>query len=799
MEPKQNNINGKQISFSQLINEYSVTIPIIQRDYAQGRESQNEVREAFLNELHKSLISDEPLNLDFVYGSIENGSLIPLDGQQRLTTLFLLHWYLGLKETKFDNFEKVILDSYGNCKFTYETRTSSRDFCNCLVKKKLDLMSFFENESSKYSLSDFIKNSSWFYLSWNNDPTIRSMLNMLDAIHDKFGEENAFYTKLTDNDRPLITFQFLRLDDYKLSDDIYIKMNARGKLLTNFETFKAWLQKQVKAKGFNITTNNWEVKLDVEWTDIFWENKDKDSFEIDKQFFSFFKLIFLFTYVESEKNKVETKHFVPIGYVHPFISELINQTNIKYSTLEKVLTEDNLNIIFKLFTYLENNGFYRLHKHLEILFGNEEYIQNRLIGTLNSNMNLWDRTYLYSFIIFILGKDKKIINYDNDELKQLFHWLRVTKNLIFNTIIDSTEVFTNAVTQLKTLFEKVKTNNFDIYNVLSTENIDLAFLSTNQLEEEKIKSKLITSDTVNDWESEFIKYENHSYFYGQIGFFLEYCSISEEKYNFDLFKKYASKVELIFSYDILKNKNYILERALLTKGNYLISKSYYNDGFCLPDHGTLRLREENWRRVFRTHSKLLKSLIDDVSSNDIKSELNRIINEYVAKVESGSENKDWRYYFIRSNEIIDYCKRRQIRKIGDDKITLLSKTQLNGYHAELFTYSFYLNFLNRIVDEYEPFTSVYYEESKSYDLPYIILSSYATNKDYTLKIYFVSSQYKMVLKLGNNDPGIETNLIKIITNAGFSLDGSEYVKFTPIHDELGLVSTLKKLCDELKK
>lgn len=799
MEPNQNNINGKQISFSQLINEYSVTIPIIQRDYAQGRESQNEVREAFLNELLISLINDEPLNLDFVYGSIENGSLIPLDGQQRLTTLFLLHWYLALKENKFDNFEKVILDSYGNCKFTYETRTSSRDFCNCLVKKKLDLMSFFENESSKYSLSDFIKNSSWFYLSWNNDPTIRSMLNMLDAIHDKFGEENAFYTKLTDNDRPLITFQFLRLDDYKLSDDIYIKMNARGKLLTNFETFKAWLQKQVKAKGFNITTNNWEVKLDVEWTDIFWDNKDKDSFEIDKQFFSFFKLIFLFYFVEKEKEKIETRRFVPVGVVHPIITELINQNDIRYSTLEIIMTESNLNNIFYLFTYFENNGFNTIHKYVKILFGNEDYIQKRLIGTLNSNMNLWDRTYLYSFIIFILGKGKKLINYDKDELNQLFHWLRVTKNLIFNTIIDSAEDFSNAIPQIKTLFEKVKNNNFDIYNVLSNEIVEISFLSSNQLEEEKIKSKLITTNTVNDWESEFIKYENHHYFAGQIGFLIEFSKRPEGNFDFGLFQNYSKKASSIFSEIIVKSTDFIFERALLSKGSYLMKLGYHNDNFCKPDASRLRTREENWRRVFRNKQEILKNLFDDIKTDDITSELKRIINEYISNVDSGIIQKDWRYYFVKSKELILYCRDRLIRMSSDNNIMLLSKTQMNSYHTELYTYSFYLNFINGKFDDYEPFTNIYYEESKSYDLPYIFLSSYSTNTAYTLKIYLISNQFKMKFMLGNNDPGIETNLIKIITNAGFSLDGSEYVKFTPIHDELGLVSILKKLCDELKK
>ena len=42
-----------------------------------------------------------------------------------------------------------------------------------------------------------------------------------------------------DEERPAITFQLLPLEHFGLTDDLYIKMNARGKPLTPFETFKA--------------------------------------------------------------------------------------------------------------------------------------------------------------------------------------------------------------------------------------------------------------------------------------------------------------------------------------------------------------------------------------------------------------------------------------------------------------------------------------------------------------------------------------------------------------------------------
>lgn len=89
---------GDKISFIKLFSQtaLSVRIPIIQRDYAQGRASAYEVRKAFLTALLTYLRAEGTHDLDFVYGAVSEGQdFLPLDGQQRLTTLFLLHWYLA--------------------------------------------------------------------------------------------------------------------------------------------------------------------------------------------------------------------------------------------------------------------------------------------------------------------------------------------------------------------------------------------------------------------------------------------------------------------------------------------------------------------------------------------------------------------------------------------------------------------------------------------------------------------------------------------------------------------------------
>ena len=97
-----------------------IEIPLIQRDFAQGRQdvATNRVRRNFLDALVIAITQGPPLSLDFVYGETEGDLLMPLDGQQRLTTLFLLHWYLAARCARLDHARPWL-------RFTYATRKRS--------------------------------------------------------------------------------------------------------------------------------------------------------------------------------------------------------------------------------------------------------------------------------------------------------------------------------------------------------------------------------------------------------------------------------------------------------------------------------------------------------------------------------------------------------------------------------------------------------------------------------------------------------------------------------------------------
>lgn len=301
----------ESISFWNFIKKYQIEIPIIQRDYAQGRTGKEKLRESFLSSLKQALDGKLPhdetvLKLDFVYGATEKGHMLPLDGQQRLTTLWLLHWYVALRSGNFKEACDFLL------RFSYKTRISSRDFCAKLCEPSL----FERFDQTKQSITDYITKQTWFYSAWKQDPTVKSMLTMLkgtkttnkkgvdiiDGIEELFElttteEFQQYWNKLTSVTGAPIVFYHLDLEDFGLSDDLYIKMNARGKQLTAFENFKADLIGYLKdrcsdAKGQgSIDKTKWEalldvknglpLKLDTVWTDIFWNNRSKGVLKED--------------------------------------------------------------------------------------------------------------------------------------------------------------------------------------------------------------------------------------------------------------------------------------------------------------------------------------------------------------------------------------------------------------------------------------------------------------------------------------------------------------------------------------
>jgi len=696
-------------TFWQLINNYRIEIPQIQRDYVQGRKDSKILKIAndFLNDIKNSILTSTELSLDFVYGRVEESLFIPLDGQQRLTTLFLLHWYLALKEDKLEDDVKKILKN-----FTYETRLSTEDFCKNLVSENITY-----NVDSKKISSD-ITDSKWYFLSWKLDPTISSMLNMLDIIHDKFKDVDLLlFDKLTSGKEINLVFQFLSLDKFKLTDELYIKMNARGKPLTEFENFKAEFSKYLK-------TIDKKSKLDNEWLDIFWDlekskNNEISTDSVDEKFFIFFENITLNFY--SEENNFDKEFF------------------------------DNYNL-FDIYKTVYSNEEYvvQIEKILDGLI-NFDDTENLFHDFLSSSLNYWQRLRFYALSQFLI----KFGSIDGNNKCILDKWLRVTKNLINNTLIQSAINYKDAIRSLKEL-----SNNIDnIYQFISLYSNNIKYFTNLQCEEESIKAKLILKS--KEWEQKIIKIEQHSYFDGQIGFILQYSKRSDDFYDIKLFENYIMKLSKLFSKDVRENYDYLFQRALLIKGDYLPQVgSSDNYTLCVFEE-SLRTKLDNWRKVFNDKNKtlFLKELLDNVSEGNLIKDLNYLINNH--------NTTDWRKLIIDNPQFIDYCQYRLIRWYSKDQIYLLSKGQMNGRHRELYSWDLFIRkFENGQLEPY--YGQCWYKESISWDKPSIVVDSlnYGENV-FEINISYHKDQKFIINFFDINNVKIPEIVVQQLENLGF--------------------------------
>ena len=608
-----------------------IIIPKIQRDYAQGRDTAEIIRKHFLHTLREA-IEEKPITLDFIYGDISSdGKFIPLDGQQRLTTLFLIHWYASRKE----NIDKSETEFLNN--FSYETRMSSREFCKSLIKD------FEPDFNSTIKLSLQIENQTWFPDEWVKDPTVKSMLNMIDSIHEEFKDVDDIWNKLKNNS---ITFYVLLIDDIGLTDDIYIKMNSRGRPLTEFENFKAELNKTIGDIDEE-ARNRISKKLDGEWTALFWfyrdkdedKDKDRDKNYIDDKFMNFFNFIFDILCYENKLSKNEMPND-EIEKLHLFFSNKYKDSDEKYQSINCLksirLMESYFDVLYRIFNIYNGNlnSYFNNFLSTEYKEGKSIYKDKEDNLFIDCIKNYDSFTYrkivlLYTFINYELLK--------NEDIERNFpRRLRIINNLTLNSQNELSDrgPSKNKIPFILEEVKKILESGFDRIDL----NEDKTGFNTKQLIEEK--KKLEWTENHHDIEESLFRLEDSEYLRGKI----EVIGIE----NYELFDRFNQ----LFKCD--KEK---ISCALLSIGKYGLKakhgdKIIYHFGKNDNDDN-----ETSWSKIFRTlddeSMKMTKSILNELlrKSAIITNEyLETIINNYLEKC-LNEKLFDWRYYFIKYEKI----------------------------------------------------------------------------------------------------------------------------------------------------
>lgn len=844
----------QKYSFAELCREqadgagYRIEIPMIQRDYAQGRISDKvtDLRIDFVSALFDYLKDTvDTHELDFVYGSSEfvdknTRKFIPLDGQQRLTTLFLLHWYLAQRahgSKASHEFAKLIANGVApntTSNFSYRTRRSSTYFCNELVgllHKPIDfshLKTIKKEENGKEikepSVAETIRNLCWYSPLWDNDPTIKSMLVMLDELHKIFDSVNheQYLQRLLDKESPAIGFTFMDLDEYKLTEDLYIKMNSRGKPLTSFENFKAKFEQRIgdvekddvfteKREAINERFEKEEspissvrqyfsFNIDTKWTNFFWaycleelKNTPEDEREaalenkLDSKIANFIRVILTNALAITENKSINKTILVDK-----------NKTEISFNQYlkEGALTPIGINLLIDAFDAV-SNGNLKLKRIIpDSYFFNEEEVIEK---AMNNDLEYVVRVRLHAYLIFLsaFGKDKP------QDLEAWMHFvynLTHAPNLEAPITADNVYIHLTAFSSVIYQMAKEKLSNIDNYLRMKKFSDDLGF-QTSQEKEEIIKAHLraIKSTDEVDWNSAIDKYENHSkdsYFSGQIEFLFDMTEIQEyfeangncgwddetNKTLFEAFCRYGDIALEIFKggYDAREYaSDAILERTMIAlHPEYL--DSTYNMLNSTQNSYNIR-RDLSWKRLLHTNHPLrisvwLKELFDKISLSAVNILSGTLHSQLEQIIKNNQPAKAWQKTLVNSKSIIGYANYGFISCLYGQHI-LHAKKRMSWGDTEVFTIDLYTRRIEGQENKFPDMEIGYQTAYVSYYYPHI-------------KSTFTFGGQKHILKLEhhpeNDDFGNYFLSVYVINSQNQATSGLEValinLGFTPLED-----------------
>jgi hypothetical protein len=696
-------------NFSNLANQYQyklIRIPGIQRDYAEGRLNTrvSDIRRTFLNELLKIIYVEGKLHLDFVYGYSRDDAFEPLDGQQRLTTLFLLYWYFCPK----DNLGEL-QNNESKAFLSYATRQSSIDFCNELVKHaSSDILDGLEKhnnteENEKMSLSKFIKKYGWFKWQWRYDPTICSMLIVIEEITNLIKENK--YPQPSEqqyNNLNNISFELLNLDELNMGDELYVKMNARGKLLSSFDIMKSVIEEEIQLQNLSgeDEEKNWRSNIDGKWITYFWQ-KYYSSQETDG-----LSNIDNITYTDVETNvEMKLKRLIQrmiclqmynrqdvdddlwmISKQADFDNALSNYCNIawKNRTIE-IKTDFPEKINFKqlicdinsLF-YKDTDGWHNVSELLDIEWDKDKNIWDEYLGEPERDLQV----AFFAMVAFLRIYPASEIYNDENKKNDFRAWMRFIRNIVIlrntNDRIDNIYKQKKAVSAIGSILEEYKKGSSIILETISNLK-DKPGLENAALEEERIKANLKLFEDKEEWINEINNLEANEYLWGQLIAPLKW-SLQEGKPNLAKFKEYSQKLKELFP---LQNPNKF-RAALLCISNYGNWKNSPNDLFL----GEANFhRDRSIKRFLRSndsnYAEVIRQLID-IWNNQFPS--CPTFDDFFEKLKANRlpQIKDWRKFIILEPSILAFAINSKLwYDSKTEHMFLRQKLQSDTQHREI--------------------------------------------------------------------------------------------------------------------
>ena len=418
---KNNNhlMSGEEYSLKEIFSgNWKIVIPDLQRDYCwgletfdKGRKAQGELVSQFIQCILDGSKNREAMTMGLLYGYEEPKGQIQLcDGQQRLTTLYLLVGVL-YRENESPELESLLMTRYEQeddqeTQLQYAIRESTLYFLSDLVYH------YFVRKDS-----DNIETAEWYYREYDQDASIQAIISAVRHIEKIVAyykkEDSADLKKFADFVINNLKFVYFDMGDRLHGEETFVVINTTGEPLTASENLKPILIGNLQDEKRRQFADEWEERED--W---FWRHRNKKqeatSDELSSDFYIWYWQLQLLQERMWKDGKPHDIHPKDL-FMRPAVaigteSEEYDSTHRWNSKLENI--HNRFKALVLLYDTIEGNNDF--NKVLSVLQENTDGKSGQTIFEwlrMKSNIDV-----LLPLIAFCekFGKSEDIFNQSND-------------------------------------------------------------------------------------------------------------------------------------------------------------------------------------------------------------------------------------------------------------------------------------------------------------------------------------------------------------------------------------------------
>jgi len=626
MSEKKQFVGGCQYRLSELFSgdHRAIVIPDLQRDYCWGDPVHTPERKDLVTGFVSSLIEmfvswgkegtkSDDFSLGLVYGFEQPADQMQLcDGQQRITTLFLLLGMLN-RHLGNDSLKGFLISDYEENDdkepyLRYSIRESSLYFMSDLVCRF-----FIRGGRANWPVAiSNICNEAWYFNDYARDPSIRSMLRALNVIENQIeSHSDVDWSAFAEFVRDRLSFMYYDMGSRENGEETFVVINTTGEPLS--------VAQNLKPRVVGAKINEAEENLILRWEEIetwFWQKRRNGNDTADAGFGEFLRWVSLLHYIDKGDDDAVALALESGTYSFPVneicfakiysVFRAVRKIYEKYDDCDDCLVDPNYLSPGKAKHWcLELNDLY---KFLPVV---------RYLERFEDATNL-DVCRVFRYFQNVAGYLSKDITIKNRSVSQ-------------------------AVRLVTEMAGK------DILSFLGCEGVSKHILP----DEERQKLEIL-SDNLDERETiekEFWKTQRFRLFLGEIKLLIDWSHGAS--FDFALFRSYA---ELIGDYIETDGKaRNLVRRALL---------SYELNGYPVRNGKNLSFCGEDWqwKRITSENPCKIKAFLDElIAGGDIHSIIKRC-------------GRDSKWYGIAADAVVlDYCLEKNIQEDVSEGIILIRK------------------------------------------------------------------------------------------------------------------------------